>query len=801
MKFLTLSVAALFFCTNCDAQRRGVIILSGIINEAATNLPLPGASIYFTDARIGSIADSAGKFIIRNLPSGHHLIEVSHTGYTPVVTHIDISISTQKDFSLQPSIVENKGVTVTGVTSATSTRNIPVPVTLIRKTQLLQTPSTNIIDALSRQPGISQISTGPAVSKPVIRGLGYNRVVVMNDGARQEGQQWGDEHGIEIDEASVSRVEIIKGPASIMYGSDALAGVIHFITNVPAPDGTVKGNIFSGYQTNNKQVGLNANIQGSQNGFNWNVYGSSKSAGDYRNSYDGKVLNSRFNEKNYGGYVGLNKSWGYSHLIYSSFNQNIGLVEGERDSSTGKFLVNAGSALERIAENDDLTGRGLFTPNQNVRHYKLMLDNSFIAGKSRLKLNIGFQNNLRKEFGNAEDPSETALFFDLKTWSYNLQWRLPEVDNFETTIGISGMAQVNKNKGAEVIIPAYNLFDAGGFIFTQKSFKKATVSGGLRYDHRSVNAAELLDGNAVKFNSFKETFSNLSASAGISYQPTNALTLKANVARGFRAPALSELTSNGAHEGTSRYEYGEAGLKSEKSLQFDAGAEFNYEHISVSVSAFHNTINDFIFYGRLESMAGSDSLISVGGEELEAFQYNQNTAKLSGVEASIDIHPHPLDWLHINNSISFVRGQFKQSIDGSNNLPVIPAARYIGDLKASFTTGKRAVRNFYVLAEIDKTFAQNKPFSGYNTETATGGYMLLNAGIGTDIFSKGKAILNIHIAANNLTDIAYQNHLSRLKYAAVNEANGRRGVFNMGRNFSLKLNVPFSFAGKKIADR
>jgi len=789
-------LAALFYCGISWAQRKEIITLSGSINDAATNSPLAGASVYFTDARIGAAADSFGRFILRNVPSGHHLIEISHSGYIPIVTHIDLSLSTQKDFSLTPSIVENKGVTVTGVTSATSTRNIPVPVTLIRKTQLLQTPATNIIDALTRLPGISQISTGPAISKPVIRGLGYNRVVVMNDGARQEGQQWGDEHGIEIDEASVSRVEIIKGPASIMYGSDALAGVIHFITNVPAPDGIIKGNIFSSYQANNKQVGLNGNIQGSQNGFNWNMYGSSKSAGDYKNSYDGQVLNSRFNEKNYGGYVGLNKSWGFSHLIFSSYNQNIGLVEGDRDSATGKFLVNAGSSLERIAASKDLTGRNLFQPNQNVQHYKLMLDNSFVTGKSRLKLNLGFQHNLRKEFGNAEDPAETALFFDLKTWSYNLQWRLPEVKNFETTIGVSGMSQVNKNKGVEVIIPEYRLFDAGGFVFMQKSFEKAILSGGIRYDHRSVKADDLLEGAAVKFRSFKKTFSNISASTGISYQPTEALTLKANIAKGFRSPALSELASNGAHEGTNRYEYGAVELKSEKSLQFDAGAELVYEHISVSVSAFHNTINDFIFYRRLENTSGSDSLISIGGEELEAFQYNQNGVRLSGLEASIDIHPHPLDWLHINNSLSFVRGRFEQNVDGSNNLPMIPAARYIGDLKASFTAGKKTVRNFYVLAEIDKTFNQNRAFFGYNTETLTRGYVLLNAGIGADLFRKDRAVLNIHFTANNLTDVAYQNHLSRLKYAAVNEVTGRRGVFNMGRNFSLKVNVPFSFSSK-----
>ena len=116
---------------------------------------------------------------------------------------------------------------------------------------MLKSASTKIIDALCKIADLSQINTGAAISKPVIRGLGYNRVVVINDGVRQEGQQWGDEHGIEIDEYSVAKAEVLKGPASIMYGSDALAGVVNFITNVPVPEGTIKGNVLANYQTNN----------------------------------------------------------------------------------------------------------------------------------------------------------------------------------------------------------------------------------------------------------------------------------------------------------------------------------------------------------------------------------------------------------------------------------------------------------------------------------------------------------------------------------------------------------------------
>jgi iron complex outermembrane receptor protein len=770
------------------------ISIRGVVNDGVTGQPLPGANISFTDARIYATAKGEGRYAIRNIPAGHHLVEVSHAGYTTVVEHVDIENDTIKNFTLYPAVVENQGVTVTGVTSATSTRHTPIPITLMRKNQLLQTPATNIVDALTRQPGISQIGTGPAISKPVIRGLSYNRVVIVNDGMRQEGQQWGDEHGIEIDELSVSRAEILKGPASIMYGSDALAGVINFITHEPVAEGTMKGNIYTNYQTNNNLYGVHGNIGGNYHGFSWNAYGSHKNARDYRNKYDGRVLNSRFNERSFGGYVGLNKSWGFSHLVVSSFDQNVGLVEGDRDDATGKFLVFPESALERVATEADLESRDLFAPYQNVRHYRIMSDNNFNIGRSRLKATLGFQNNLRKEFGNPEDPSEVELSFDLKTLDYNLQWRLGERNEWETTVGVSGMFQNNQNKGEETIIPEYDLFDVGGFVFSQKRYKNLTVTGGLRVDNRSLDSRELMDGGDVKFDAFSRQFSNVSGSAGISYYPTQKVTLKFNAARGFRAPTLSELASNGAHEGTNRYEYGEQNLESERSIQLDAGVDLDFDHISIFLNGFYNRIHDFIFYRRLQSAMGGDSLVELDGEMLEAFRYNQSDARLQGIEVVVDLHPHPLDWLHFENTYYITRGKFTEAIEGTRNMPMIPAQRWTSELRTNFNKVGKTLKNAYFRVEMEKTFDQGRPFTAYNTETATPGYTVLNAGLGTDVsLATDRTTFSLHFSAQNITDEAYQHHLNRLKYSDVNEVTGRRGVFNMGRNFSLKLVIPLLF--------
>jgi iron complex outermembrane recepter protein len=765
--------------------------LTGKITDSKTGEALPGASVFLMDDKIGTVADAEGNYRLSNIPDGHHVIEVSHTGYSSLVEHFEINGNMSKDFSLSSVILENQGVIVTGVAGPSNMRKAPVPVTVIKRSQLLQSSSTNIIDALSHIPGVAQLSTGPAISKPVIRGLGYNRVVTVNDGVRQEGQQWGDEHGTEIDELSVVRAEVLKGPSSLMYGSDAMAGVVNFITNVPVAQGTVKGNLLLNYQSNNGLLAANGNIAGNKNGLNWNLYGTLKSAGDYKNKFDGQVLNSRFNEKNFGGYIGVNKSWGYSHLILSRYDQQLGLVEGDRDDATGKFILFAGTPVERIATDTDLDSRKLFVPQQRVQHTKLVSDNNFVINKSRLKI-IGYQNNLRQEFGNAEEPAEKELFFDLGTFNYNLQWQLPEMKEWHTTIGANGIAQANKNKGAEALIPEYNLFDIGGFVYTQRFFKKATLSGGFRFDSRTINSDELIEGVDIKFTAFKKSFTSFSGSAGISYEPIKAITLKANMARGFRAPTLAELASNGAHEGSNRYEYGNTDLKPETSFQFDGGIDINTEHFNIGLSAFYNHINKFIFYQKLESIFGGDSLVNVDNEDIPAFVFNQQNARLAGLELSFDLHPHPLDWLHFENSFSFVRGKFDNAIDGSSNLPLIPAPRWNSELRGDFKKAGKIFSQLYVKVSADNTFAQKNFFSGFDTETATPAYTLLNAGIGSDVLNeKKKKLFSIHIAVTNITDKAWQNHLSRLKYAAPNLATGRTGVFNAGRNFSIKLNIPF----------
>ncbi len=800
MKKLLFVIGLLISLCAFTAKGKDIVkgSFSGRVTDAFTGKPLQGVSVYIADTRSGTTTNTKGEFVINNVQEGSHLVEFSHVGYSTIAVQINIQGYTKKDMELSPSVVENNAVIITGVSRASQLKKVPFQVAVMRKEELQQTTSTNIIDAITRKAGVSSIATGPAISKPVIRGLGYNRVLTMNDGVRQEGQQWGDEHGIEIDEASVNKIEILKGPASLVYGSDAMAGVINIITNVPVATNTIKANVGSNYQTNNRLRSLYGNVAGNINGLNWNVYGTTKAAADYKNKYDGNVFNSKFYEQNAGGYIGYNGNWGFSHLLLSNFNLKTGLIEGERDS-LGRFVKTLSNGDIVAATEDDFKKTIPLVPYQHIRHFKIATDNNFKIGSNNLTLNIAYQRNRREEFGDAANPIKQGLFFDLETKTVAAQFHLKEKNGWKPSIGISSMIQKNTNRGLAQLIPNYLLNDAGVFVFTEKDMGKLTISGGARFDNRNIKIKNLLDENgAVKGNGFNKQFSNFSGSAGAAYEVNKNVNLKLNIARAFRAPSIPELASNGAHEGTIRYEYGDAGLKSEVSTQADASIDLNSTHVSLNLAGYLNSFSNFIFYRKLQASNGNDSAVNVNGKDLTAFKFDQRKALLAGIEATLDIHPHPIDWLHFQNTFSLVAGRLKEKIEGTKNLPFIPAPKLLTELRGDFKKTGKYLHNFYIKVELDNNFKQSNAFTAFNTETPTKAYSLLNAGLGADVVYKNeKTLFTINFSVNNITDVAYQNHLSRLKYAQENIATGRTGIYNMGRNFSIKLNVPLSVLLKK----
>ena len=682
-------------------------------------------------------------------------------------------------------------LTVTGVTGDTKLKHATAPVSIVTPQVLRSSASTNIIDAIARQPGVSQLTTGGSISKPIIRGLGYNRVVVMSEGVRQEGQQWGDEHGVEVDGNSVNSVEILKGPTSLMYGSDAMAGVVILHAQPTLAEGEIQANVSSEYQTNNGLFAYNLSIAGNQKGFVWNARFSDKMAHAYQNKYDGYVPGSQFRERAGRLMLGVNKDWGHSRLTWTAYHLTPGIIEGERDPETGE-----------LEHEEDWTGHqyGKSLPFQQVKHYKAVWDNSLNLSSGYLKAIIGYQQNRRQEF--EESMDEYELFFKMHTLTYDLRYVTHEWRGWKLSTGIGGMYQNSVNQGEEYLIPDYRLFDFGIYATATKSIgNNWTLNGGVRYDYRWLHGDELMEDGERRFTDFSRHFNGLTGSIGAVCNINEHFNLRLNVARGFRTPNMSELASNGVHEGSIRYELGDQRLKAEYSLQADLGLDFTSRYVSAQLALFANRINNYIFTHRV-------------AEEIEegylTYIYTQGDARLLGFEAGIDFHP--IHSVHFSNTFSYVDAQMIDATPDTKYLPFTPAPHWTSELKwelfhhahstvsshamheyrHAHPKGGLALNNLYIAAGLDVYLKQTHIYSADDTETETPGYALISLSAGTDIQLHNKKVAELYITADNLLNKAYQNHLSRLKYADVNTVTGRRGVYNMGRNITFKVVVPIT---------
>lgn len=703
------------------------------------------------------------------------------------------------------------------------------PVSVVTEKTLHQTASSNIIDAVAKQPGVDQVTTGSGISKPVIRGLGYNRIVCVADGVRQEGQQWGDEHGLELDGQSVGQVEILKGPASLMYGSDAMAGVIVFHPEAIEPAGRMGASLATEYQTNSGLINYSLRFGGNKRGFVWNSRYSEKFAHAYHNKYDGYIPGTQFHERAANALLGLNKEWGFTHLTLGYYHITPSITEGERDPETGDLLYD-----EDQYSNGNLKTYRKALPYQQIHHYKAVLDNSFTLGNGLLKAIVGYQQNRRQEYEehhhheghdheedehedehdhqDAHSHEEASLDLLLHTLTYDARYTYNGFDTWKLNGGIGGMYQRSLNEGQEFLIPDYNLFDIGAYATASKELQRWTLSGGLRFDYRHLHSHKLMEEDAERFSDFTRHFSALSGSIGAVWHANSHLNIRANAARGFRAPNLSELGSNGVHHGTLRYEIGNRDLKPEHSWQGDLGLDYSSRYLSLELALFLNRIDNYIFASAVTPDASVT--VSEGSPEgsLRYFRYSQGDALLKGFEAGFDLHP--IHQFHIGSTFSMVDArQLGQPLE-TRYLPLTPAPRLTGEMKWEFThngdhhtsaphhTGEsehhhrldHVFDNAYVAIGVEHYFRQNHYYMADDTETATPAYTLLSLSAGTDILLRnGRKLCELYLIADNLLNSAYQSHLSRLKYADINNRTGRRGIYNPGRNITIKLIFPLQF--------
>ena len=790
---LSFSLKSLLFslvisCFFMDAIGQTGTIRGQVLDEDEA---LSAISLHINGTNYATKTNEDGFYEFVNLPAKSYTLVFSGLGYqrlekTALLTENQVLVVNAVLAKHHSNLDE---VVVTGMSRSTVLRKSPVPIAVLSKRTMDQQVSSNLIDAIVKGiPGVTAVTTGPNISKPFIRGLGYNRVLTLFDGLRQEGQQWGDEHGIEIDPYGISRVEVVKGPASLTYGSDAVAGVINMIPDQNAlPEGMLKGDFTSEYQHNNGMFGNSLGLALHKNGWRYAARGSGKIAHSYRNQVDGLVYGTAFQEYNLSASAAIHKNWGRSKIAVNYYNNLQEIPDGSRDSLSRRFtkqVLDEGDDLKNrpIVSENELKSYNIIPLHQHIQHYRVYNSGQYKLGNSLLDVLVGGQQSVRREFNHPTTPGQPGLYLVLNTLNFDTKYHFPEFNGIQSTLGLSGMYQTNRNKDAtDYPIPNYDLFDVGAFFFAKKSFGKLDLSAGLRVDDRKVDWNDF-----AQFTAFDKRYQGFSGSAGFTYNLTERILFKANIARGYRAPNITEIGSNGLDPGAHIVYLGNRTFVPEFNLQQDIGLMAYLKNMDLSLELFNNNIQNYIYQARLTDEHGEPVVVVPGNL---TYQYKQSAARLYGLEASVNLHPSAAPWFNLNNSVSYVIGK-----TNGRHLPLLPPLQLRSELKFAAQTHKNSVFSKpYVKFEANYHADKNRFYALDDTETFTDGYTLFSAGLGTGLKNKQqKTFLEVFIQGENLFDINYQSHLNRLKYFEYFQSspNGRSGIYNMGRNFSVKVIVP-----------
>jgi iron complex outermembrane receptor protein len=792
------------------------------VQDAQTHLALAFCNVTLLPYHTGAITDNHGTFKISTPPDATPAwLIFSYVGYKNDTLTLS-PMQTEYVVYLTPTNGTLQEIVVTGVSRLTLLRESPISISSVSSKSLEKTTESNIIDALTKNvPGLNAVKTGPNISKPFIRGLGYNRVLTLYDGIRQEGQQWGDEHGIEVDAYHMERAEIIKGPASLMYGSDAVAGVVSLFPFVHrGKDGHIVGKFISEYQSNNGLIGHGLRLGYGKHHWMANMQGSFRVAGNYTNKVDETVYNTGFSEYNASGSVGYSSTKGVSNLNLTWYDNLQGIPDGSRDSLTRRFTKQVDEfsidnvKSRPIALDEELHSYQLSPLHQHIQHARIYSNHHYQIGKGDMDGSLGFQQNIRREYNHPSDPLQPGLFVRLNTVNYGVRYHLPEFSAFQISLGVNGMVQDNRNKDAtDFPIPDYRLLDVGSFGVAKWKYKKWTLSGGGRYDLRQVNGSDFYvrqntpsgfvkqvfspdTTNAhLQFAALNRKYGGVSWSLGSTFLITDNIGIKVNAAQGYRAPSITEIASAGLDPGAHILYLGNRNFIPELNLQEDIGVSGNFKAYAVSFSFFNNNIRHYIYLAQAVDSQGLP-LVLAGGNKV--FQYQQASAQLYGMEASLDIHPQRLKGFDVSSNFSVVYGFNRK--EGYRNtgvkgeyLPFIPPVKVLSSINQEIKTRGKFITTISMKAEIEYNAVQNRFLALSQTETRTPGYTLFNAAVGFAIHDNKKPGIQFQLQINNLLDAAFQSNLSRLKYFEyyTRSPNGRSGIYGMGRSACLKVIVPF----------
>lgn len=801
-KFCVLAIL-IFFGYEIYAQN---LSLNGQITNLNNGKPIKGAKILVVDSKITTSSDDNGFFQLKDLEQGTYELTVAAEGYQHA--QLFYTVKGQNSIlklSLMPANIILNEVVVIDKRLATRKKEESLNIEIVDANFIQRNLGGSLMKTLERLPGIKTIGIGSGQSKPLIRGLGFNRVVVVDRGIKHEGQQWGADHGLEIDQFAAGEVELIKGAASFAYGSDAIGGAINIKpASVPAPQ-TFGGSFDLIGKTNNNLYGSSANLYARNKNWFYDTRATYQNYGDYRvptdkvyvYDYEVKLADS-YLRNTAGRETGLHLNTGY---LGEKFRSIFYLSNSFNKSG---FFANAhGLEPRRVDEAlHDASSRDILMPSQQVNHFKIINKSELKLNHHNLAFELGYQRNFRQEFSQYVNhgympsvypndlgiPENLEREFDKQVYNFNLKDKIT-YGRHEIEVGTNTEYQQNQINGWTFLVPAFKQFSTGAFVYDKFKVNENTIlHGAIRYDYGQLSMQKYTDWfssdittgsntvseKLVRAENLNRTFNSFVYSAGINYN-LNQFDLKFNVGKSFRMPIAKELGANGVNYHYFSYERGNPNLDPEQSYQADLSLSWTTEKWSIQLSPFYNYFPNYIY---LNPTANYDYFYGAGNQ---VFQYSQSSVMRYGGELQFK-------YTIFNNLSTEILGEY------------LYAEQLSGDKKGytlPFSPPQSVLVNLtYTLPQIgkfkDSYFSIDYRITGRQDnivppEKKTQGYQVMNVQAGTK-FQLYKQPIMISLQAQNLSDTKYLNHTSFYRLIELPEA---------GRNIILSLKIPFKIEKKQ----
>lgn len=783
----------LFFLLWFGFSSYGQFTLSGkITNEK--NQPLTGSHIH--TKYLNTASNPIGEFEINGLPKGELQVYISYLGYKTCDTLVDITEDVVLNVKLKTKTDVMSEVVVEGEsTNKRLKKAVALNTEVVNNTFIQKNLGGSLMQTLERVGGISTISIGSGQSKPMIRGLGFNRVVVAENGIKHEGQQWGADHGLEIDQFAVDEVKIVKGPASLQFGSDAIGGVIEIEKSRIPEKNTFGGSAVLTGKTNNNLYGSSVNLFRRKESFfidtrlTYLDYADYKVPTDFISIYSyraplykNKLRNTAGNELNAHLTTGISKD-NYSSVFYIS---NLRTKSG--------LFANAHGLEPRNVDTDlhDASDRDIQNPYQFVNHFKIINRTRITQEKYKLEFELGFQNNFREEFSDYIShgfmppvypdfmtiPNTLERGFNKNTYSLNTK-AFFSIKNHHFSVGFNGEHHNNNIDGWGFIIPEYKQSNGGLFVYDKFDLtEKIVLHAGLRYDLGTIETENYFDwfttpieGNETNLQrafAMQRDFSNLSWSVGANYNLENVL-LRTHFGKSFRMPIAKELASNGVNYHQFSYELGNPNLSAEESYQFDFGITWQKEKFNIDFNPFINYFPNYIY---LNPTPDFDFAYGAGNQ---IFEYTESEVLRYGGEVKLNYAF--TENYHTEIIGEYVYAEQQSGLKKGFTLPFSPPPSvllnftYKKDFKENFKNGFAGIDFKYVGPQNEIVPPEEK----------TPGYELINLALGGDLVVN-KQLFQINFQVQNLLNSKNLNHTSFYRLIGVPEP---------GRNFVLTVKIPF----------